>query len=173
MTEIMPAKTNQLLFGMCQKMRVELECLKNEPQTALTWDFIKAASLLGLPSYRRFKRFAERALWDLVIKSEIDPISQLQCYLVQSMIYPGAPPQVFLSKDQRCTCKKVVKELNQCANEILLTGGFDPLYFLERHFSQDCVKGSLSGWNASNDNYIRDLLGFEDKVLITMAIIID
>jgi len=53
--KIRTAKTNQLLFGMCQKMRVELEHLKNEPQTTLTQDLIKAASLLGLPSYERYK----------------------------------------------------------------------------------------------------------------------
>jgi hypothetical protein len=70
--------------------------------------------------------FAECALWDLVIKHEIDPTSELQCYLVQSKRYPDAPPQVFLSKDQRCTCKERVKELDQCAHRILLRGGIDP-----------------------------------------------
>ncbi len=42
------AKSNQLLFGMCQKMIVELGHLKNEPNTTLTQDVIKAASVLCL-----------------------------------------------------------------------------------------------------------------------------
>ena len=58
-----------------------------------------------------------------------------------------------------------MKDLNQCAHEILLRGGFDPSCFLERHFSRDCVKGSLSGWNACNDDYVQDLLGYEDEVI--------
>jgi hypothetical protein len=57
--KIRTAKTNQLLFGMCKKMRVQLGNLKNEPQTVLTRDLIKAASCLGLPLYERYKRFAE------------------------------------------------------------------------------------------------------------------
>jgi hypothetical protein len=126
---------------------------------------IKAASCLGLPLYERYKRFAEWALRDLVIKSKIDPTSQLQCYLVQSTRFPDAPPRVVLSKDQRCTCKERVNKLDQCAREILLKDGFDPSCLLQRHFSRGCVKGSLSGWNACNDDCIRDLLGYEDEVI--------
>ena len=72
---------------------------------------------------------------------------------------------VILSKDHRCHEKVTVKELNQCAHEILFRGWFDPSYFIDRHFSQDCVKGSLSDWNACNDNYVGDLLGYEDEVI--------
>ena len=64
-------KKNQLLFGMCQKMTVELGRLKNEPQTALNQDLIKEASLLALPLYERYKRSTERALRDLVLHSNL------------------------------------------------------------------------------------------------------
>ncbi len=158
-------KTNQLLFGMCQKMRVELGCLKNNPQTALNQDLIKAASLLALPSYERYKRSAERALRDLTLYSEMDPTSQVTKFFIRSRRYPEAPPRIFESKDQRCTCKDRVQELDQCAHEILLRGVFDPYYFLERHFSRDSVKGSLSGWNDSHHNRIRDLLGYEEEAI--------
>ena len=158
-------KTNQLSFGMCQKMRVELGRLKNEPQTALNQDLIKAASLLALPSYERYKCSAKRALRDLVLHSDIDPTLQHPCYVIQSVRYPEAPPRVFQSKEQRCTCKGRVQELDQCAHEILLRGGFDPSYFLERHFSQDCIKGSLSGWTNANFDNVRGILGCEDEMI--------
>ena len=77
-------KTNQLLFGMCQKMRVELGRLKNEPQAALNQDLIKAGSLLALPSYERYKHSAERALRDVVLYSDIDQILHPSCYVYGS-----------------------------------------------------------------------------------------
>ena len=163
--KIRTMKTNQLLFGMCQKMRVELGQLKNEPQTALNQDLIKAASLLALPSYERYKRSAERALRDLVLHSDIDPTLQHPRYIIQSVRYPEAPPRVFQSKEQRCACKGRVRELDQFDHEILLRGGFDPSYFLERHFSRDCVKGSLSGWTNANFNNVRGILGCEDETI--------
>ena len=57
--KIRTTKANELLFGMCQKMKVELGHLKNEPQTTLTQDLIKVASLLGIPSCERYNCFAE------------------------------------------------------------------------------------------------------------------
>ena len=107
------------------------------------------------PFIWKLQTFAERALWDLALKSEIDPTSQLECYVVQSTRCPDSPPWVFLSKDERCRCKERLKELNQCVHKILLRGGFDQSYFLERHFSWDCVKGSLSGWSESSEDYLR------------------
>ena len=69
--KIRTMKTNQLLFGMCQKMRVELGRLKNEPQTALNQYLIKAASLLALPLNERYKCSAESACGDLVLHSTL------------------------------------------------------------------------------------------------------
>jgi hypothetical protein len=163
--KIRTMKTNQLLFGMCQKMRVELGRLRNEPQTSLNCDLIKAASLLALPSYERYKRSAERAVRDLVLHSNIDPTSQHPHYVIQSVRYPEAPPRVFQSKEQRCACKDRVRELDQCAHEILLRGGFDPSYFIERHFSRDCVKGSLSGWTDNHFDDERGILGCDSETI--------
>ena len=81
------------------------------------------------------------------------------------MRYPEAPPRVFQSKEQRCACKDRVRELEQCAHEILLRGGFDPSYFLERHFSRDCVKGSLSGWTSDNFDNVQGILGYEEETI--------
>ena len=45
------ATTNQLLGGHSQKMPVEVGRLKNEPQTWIVKDLLKAASVLCLPIY--------------------------------------------------------------------------------------------------------------------------
>lgn len=37
--------------------------------------------------------------------------------------------------------------------------------FLEKHFSHDCVKGSLSCCNESTDDYIQDILSCKDEVI--------
>ncbi len=128
-------------------------------------DLTNAASLLALPSYKRYNCSAERALRDLVFHSDIDPTLQAPRYVIQSVRYPEAPPRVFQSKEQRCACKGRVQELDQCAHEILLRGGFDPSYFLERHFSRDCVKGSLSGWTSANIDHVQGILGCEDEMI--------
>jgi hypothetical protein len=51
--------TNLMREGMHQKMSVELGRLQNEQQTALVIDLVMAASILGLPSYERYKSAAE------------------------------------------------------------------------------------------------------------------
>ena len=51
-----------MLEGMLQKMRVELGRLQNEPQKAIVTNLIMAASVLGQPSYERYKSAVERAI---------------------------------------------------------------------------------------------------------------
>ena len=47
------------------------------------------------------------------------------------------------------------------AHEIKVRGGFDSSYFLDRHFSQECVRGSLVGWNEPKTDFIEGLIGLE------------
>ena len=54
----------------------------HKPDTTLTQDLIKAATVLGLPSSERYTHFSEHPLCDLALKSDIDPTSHFP-YQVQ------------------------------------------------------------------------------------------
>jgi hypothetical protein len=64
-----------------------------------------------------------------------------------------------MSKYDRCTCKVRLKELDMCAHEIKLRGGFDHSCFIQRHFFRERVRGSLVGWTAPENDFIEGLLG--------------
>ena len=48
-----------------------------------------------------------------------------------------------------------------CAHEIKVRGGFESSYFVDRHFCRERVRGSLVGWNESENDFIEGLIGFE------------
>jgi hypothetical protein len=154
------ATTNQLLEGHSQKMRVELGRLRNEPQTWIVNNLLKAAAVLCLPIYERYKRAAERALNDLALDETINE-HQTQIYVVRSARYDDAPSRIFKSKNERCVCNERLRELDMCAHEIKVRGGFESSYFLDRHFRRQRVRGSLVGWNESESDFIERLIGFE------------
>ena len=83
------------------------------------------------------------------------------CYSVRSTKYPEAPPRIFATADTRCSCKEHCTELDMCAHEIKVRGGFDSPYFLERPFRQELVRGSLVGWNEPETDFIEGLIGLE------------
>ena len=58
-------------------------------------------------------------------------------------------------------CNERLRELDMCAHEIKVRGGFESSYFLDRHFCRQSVRGSLVGWNASENDFIAGLIGFE------------
>ena len=112
-------------------MRVELGRLQNEPQTALVTDLVMAASMLGLPSYERYKLAAERAVCDLLCETHFDLVSNHEYFMVRSHRYSDAPPCIFKSKDDRCNCIERIKACDQCAHEICWGGGLILLVLLK------------------------------------------
>jgi hypothetical protein len=86
-------------------------------------DLVMAASILGLPSYERYKLAAEQATCNLLCETHFDPVSNHEYFVVRSHRYPNAPPGIFQSKDDRCNCIDRIKECDQCAHEILLRVG--------------------------------------------------
>jgi hypothetical protein len=105
------ATTNQLPEGMCQKILVEIGCLKNEPQPCLVQELQKAATMLCLPINERYKLAAERAVNDLILEEVFDEQNQQQVYPVRSSRFDDAPCRIFMLKYDRCTCKVRLKEL--------------------------------------------------------------
>ena len=122
-------------------MRVEIGRLKNEPQTCLVQDLQKAAATLCLQIYEHYKLAAERAVNDLILEEVFDEQNQQQVYTVRSSRFDDAPRRIFMSKYDRCTCKVRLKELDMCAHEIKLRGGFDHSCFIRRHFFRERVRG--------------------------------
>ena len=82
-------------------------------------------------------------------------------YVIRSARYDDAPSQIFKSKNKRCVYNERLRELDMCAHKIKVRGGFEILYFLDRHFRQQRVRGSLVGWNESETDFIEGLIGFE------------
>ena len=82
-------------------------------------------------------------------------------YVVRSARYENAPSRIFNSKNMRCECNERLSELDMCAHEIKVRGGFESSYFLDRHFRRQQVRGSLVGWHESETDFIEGLIGFE------------
>ena len=124
-------------------------------------DLLKAAAVLCLPIYERYKRAAERALNDLIIDETFDEHLTQHIYVIRSARYDDAPSRIFKSKSERCVCNDRLRELDMCAHEIKVRGGFESSYFIDRHFRRERVRGSLVGWNESENDFIERVIGFE------------
>jgi hypothetical protein len=159
------AKANERLFGMSQKMSVERANLEGQPATRDTLDLLKAASVLNLPSYERYKGRRQRAFKNYRLNpSYVDPTTQQTCHAVFSTQYPDAPPRLFADISSRCRCQERLAEEDMCPHEILVNDGFNEDYFLPRHMAREFVSGSLEGWTesvAGEQSNIDNILGYE------------
>ena len=107
-------------------------------------DLLRASTKLCLETYLRYKKFSLRAEQELALDTlTTDPMTNETCYSVRSTKYPEAPPRIFATADTRCSCKEHCTELDMCAHEIKVRGGFDEALFLPRHMVRECVCGSL------------------------------
>jgi len=159
------AKANERLFGMSQKMSVERANLEGQPATRDTLDLLKAARVLNLPSYERYKGKRQRAFKNYRLNpSYVDPTTQQTCHAVFSTQYPDAPPRLFADISSRCRCQERLAEEDMCPHEILVNDGFNEDYFLPRHMAREFVSGSLDGWTesvAGEQSNIDNILGYE------------
>ena len=136
-------KTNELLFKMRLKLKVELKKLADEPRTSTVDVLIKAASTVNLPTYERFRCAVERAHLYSWTKSSPNDSNVL---LVQSTIHQDAPPRrVSLDGTLRCDCFQRVAYLDMCVHEICCLG-FCQDMFQPWHFMRSRVQGSMVGW---------------------------
>ena len=158
-------KANERLFGMTQKMRVERAGLVGQPATHETIDLLKAAAVLNLPSYERYKSRRQRAFKNYRLDpSHVNQETQQTCHAVFSTQYPDAPPRLFADMNSRCGCQERLAEEDMCCHEILSKGGFNENYFLPRHMARESVSGSLEGWTepvAEEQSKLDDILGYE------------
>jgi hypothetical protein len=163
-------RKDEALFGFTQKMRVETDRLKNSPATKENIDLLQASTKLCLPTYERYKKFSLRAEQELVLNSmATDPITNVTCYSVASAKYPDAPPRIFATADARCTCKDRCMELDMCAHEIKVRGGFDEALFLPRHMARECVRGSLTTPVPAIGN-VDAMIGYESESIECSAL---
>lgn len=147
--------------------------LRNEPQTVLVQILWNAAAMLCLPIYEQYKAAAaERSMNDLIMEESHEECEQ-HSYTIRSTRFEDAPSQFFKSKNDRCSCKARISELDMCAHEIKLRGGFNRSYFKARHFSRELVTGSLDEWNAPENNFIEGLLGFDYEEMETNSVPVD
>ena len=163
-------KTNQLLFGLNNKLRIERARLSQQNvQTDAVKSLIAAAEVLNFPTYERFKAQLLRAEKYLVKTSVTDPLTGEQIIHISSSQYPEAPPRKFHSETQRCVCRERLKEDDMCAHEIKLLGGFHPSCFKPCHMKRESVEGSLDGWEGPTTNIINELIGYDDSDHITSS----
>ena len=101
---------NEHLFGMSQHMSVELFKLHTAPRTSPNLDLIKAATVLNLRTYERYKTFQIRGLQDLDLGTVYDSVSCKTLVCVRSRQYTDAPPRVFPDPSSRCNCVERIVE---------------------------------------------------------------
>ena len=163
-------KTNQLLFGLNNKLKIERTRLSQRSvQTDAVKSLIAAAEVLNFPTYERFKAQLLRAEKHLVKTSVTDPLTGEQIIYISSSQYPDAPPRKFNSETQRCVCRERLIEDDMCAHEIKLMGGFHPSCFKPCHMRREVVEGSLDGWEGPTTNIIDELIGYDDSDNITCS----
>lgn len=109
-------------------MRVVMCRLRNEPQTVLVQNLQNAAAMLCLPIYEEYKAAAERSMNDLIMDESFHEECEQHSFTIRSTRFEDAPSPFFKSKNDRCSCKARIRELDMCAHEIKLRGGsIDPI----------------------------------------------
>ncbi len=85
--------TNTILAGHAQKLRVERNKLEKYQYDKINQELLKAAKLLNLPAYERFKSRLKRihSDWTLEYKESVSE------HIVFSLRNPDAPPHIFWS----------------------------------------------------------------------------
>jgi len=139
-------KRNVELFAESQRMRVELERLKGQPDDDERVSALRqAAEVLSLPFYERFKKNYDETDYfsRLMVR---DGVTGKERCEIRSIKNPDAAPFVFESFNQRCLCDDHVMNQDMCTHEILHKKGFHAPFFLEMHMRRNRVGGSLIGW---------------------------
>ena len=140
---------NEQLFNDDISMRMEIDRLRAEQQTPGTRDFIKAATKLGKATYVRYKQARSRiSEYKRDVQFNHHQESQSETIVITSIINPDAPPRVFHSRMERCSCRaRIVKE-EMCTHEVRAWGSFQADLFVEQHFKRTRVTEPLNGWTA-------------------------
>ena len=155
--------TNQRLFNMHMKLKVELRVLSSEPRTTNNDILIKAASKLNLPTYQRFKTAVERGHEYSWTKSTDNDTNVIY---VQSLRRTDAPPRrLCLNGSFRCDCKERVSYLEMCVHEICCFG-FREDMFEPWHFKRERVQGSMIGWIRPEDDELPSMFDFDSEPVI-------
>ena len=79
---------------MCQKMKVELGCLKRKTQIDLNLDLSTGTLSLCLHIHERNKAAVGQATYDLVLETFIDDTSQQESCVSNSAKYHEAPHRI-------------------------------------------------------------------------------
>lgn len=164
--KIQVAKSNDLLWQDCQKMRVVRSNLSHLPSTAETQDLMNAAQELCLSSYKRYAAARERSIHYRVDSEYVqDPeLPQDVCTAVINTL-SEARPRLFKDFSSRCDCRERMANEEMCTHEIIAKGGFRKLFFSARHMARESVSGSTVGWVEADateqSNSIDAMLGYE------------
>ncbi|KAL7544230.1 hypothetical protein ACHAWF_016691 [Thalassiosira exigua] len=155
-------RTNHILFGYSQKLRVIVADLKSDTQVTETVDLLQAASHLGYPEFQRYK--ANRTRSDERNHKTTDRNEETgQTVTVVSSVENASRVERRFSVDlqERCSCTRRKELQEMCEHEICAYDGFSTTLFEERHFRRDRVTGSLEGWTQDATPDINDVVGYE------------
>ena len=161
---------NQKLFGWKQSMEIEVANLQASPDTSLRDDLLLASRSLNFKVYESYKRFQLRALRDLERREVTNNESGDMEVHILSKRNVDAPPRIFRSPSQRCSCAERVSEDVQCAHEICLHNGFVKSLHLPRHFARERVTASLAGWVPAPPTCIDGHIGYEGEEIAIMSV---
>ncbi|KAL7527953.1 hypothetical protein ACHAWF_002375 [Thalassiosira exigua] len=145
-------RTNALLYGYEQKMRVIIADLQSEPQVESVRDLLHAANELGFPSFARYKAARVKADTELSKELEFDPTTSSNVVKIKSTTSPEALVREFRLQHDRCSCHGRLAEEDMCEHEILAHGGYWTDFFLPRHEHRSRVTGSLTGWEEPTES---------------------
>ena len=155
---------NVKLLGWNQDMEIERANLQLEVETTMRNDLIHAASELNYGSYQQYKRFQLRAHTDLC-KVVDNTTTGGPTTRIMSKRYPDAPPRIFSSSTQRCSCEDRIRDDSQCAHEICLYGGYQTHLHRDWHMSRQQVTASILGWDPPGDSAIDEILGYDGELV--------
>ncbi len=151
-------------------MRVEIDRLKNEPDTKYNRDLLAATSYLSMPVYECYKINSQRVQWELVMEKITDTDAQITRWHTWSTRYPNAPPRIFEDVNMRCTCNECLADLDMCSHEILLKDGFDTCNFLPQNLIRECVTGSLQYPPSKPNNDIDVMIGYDEECITDLGL---
>jgi len=150
--------TNTILAGHAQKLRVERNKLEKYQHDKINQELLKAANMLNLPAYERFKSRLKRR-------------ESVPEHIVFSLRNPDAPPHIFRSSIDRCDCVDKKEDDKMCGHEIKWKDGkFVKEMFHERHFHRDECEGSVTGWFPPTQSEYENSIGIYDKKFIENSI---
>ena len=150
---------NGRVHKMWLKMEVEQARLSLAPESGTNSNLIRAAKVLNLVHYERFKKGTNLA-GNYGRSTEMHPELGIEMTCVRRLDVDDPKTWWFENWESRCDCADHKAHEDMCVHEIVAKDGFHECFFLPRHRARQRVEGLLLGWTPpSRQAMDEELLG--------------